>query len=944
MENQQIAEQTVKSRRFWLSALRMLLLALFLLSPAHASSDKAARYYEEALGRFEKNDVPGTIIQLKNALQQDQQMLAAHLLLGKALLKGGDLNGATAAFEEALRQGVNRAEIAVPLGQLYMALGRPEAVIERISAAGLPPALQVEVLTLRGNAYFEAGNHRLAVRSFEEARELDPKSPSPLIAEIPMLLATGQFARAAENADKAVELAPRSAYAWNMKASVLHASLEMANALAAYDKALSLEPKHVDARIARASLFIDLQRLSDARKDLDFLQTAAPDEPRASYLRALLAAQQGDGQAVAAALGEVTHIIDGLPPSWLARREQLLMTGALAHHGLGNPQKAREYLDLILSRNDRNLGAKKLLAAIHIDTRDYSRALPLLESLLKSMPDDPQVMFMLGSVHMAQRRYVQATDLLEKAAARTGAPQMNRALAFSQIGLGRNESGLSSLEKAFSANPADMRSGMALSQLYIRQGKTQKALQIAETMIRRDPGNLSALNFLGSLKVVNGDRSGARSAFLQVLEKDPEFRPAILGLVRLDSGERRFDDARKRLDVLLGRQHDDHEALYEYGLLERRAGRMAEALKRMQKAADVQRRDVRPALALIDFHLSLRESAQALEVAKTWSSRVPDDLSMQMALGRTFLAVGDAGSARSVFSGATRLAEFDAPAQVTLARLQMQAGHLDGAAYCVQKALQGQPDDPAALMLMVEIEARRNDPAKADAALRTLAAKHPDRVETAQARGYLALSRGQHATAIASFRAALARQETTANALVLVNAYLASGDAGKAAGFLDGWLKTRPNDAAARKALAESQFRAGQLQGARQNYAKVLVLEPDDAVMLNNYANLLQQLNDPAAQEIAERALTLAPYNPFHADTLGWILVRKGRIEAGLRYLREARLRSPDNAEIRFHLAYALARSGRSNEAREELSAALSGTERIAEHEEFRQLKKELGM
>ena len=89
------------------------------------------------------------------------------------------------------------------------------------------------------------------------------------------------------------------------------------------------------------------------------------------------------------------------------------------------------------------------------------------------------------------------------------------------------------------------------------------------------------------------------------------------------------------------------------------------------------------------------------------------------------------------------------------------------------------------------------------------------------------------------------------------------------------------------------------MQGARQNYAKVLVLEPDDAVMLNNYANLLQQLNDPAAQEIAERALTLAPYNPFHADTLGWILVRKGRIEAGLRYLREARLRSTDKATAR---------------------------------------------
>lgn len=180
-------------------------------------------------------------------------MLAAHLLLGKALLKNGDLKGAEAAFEEALKQGVNRGEVALPLGQVYLALGRPDAVIERISASGLPPALQVEVLTMRGNAYNESFNTRLATQSFDEARALDPKSASPLIAEIPMLIAAGQLDRAKEKAAQAVELAPTNANAWNMKASVAHASFDMAGALLAYDKALTLDPRHVDARCPRRS-------------------------------------------------------------------------------------------------------------------------------------------------------------------------------------------------------------------------------------------------------------------------------------------------------------------------------------------------------------------------------------------------------------------------------------------------------------------------------------------------------------------------------------------------------------------------------------------------------------------------------------------------------------------------------------------------------------------
>ena len=396
-----------------------ILIILCLIMPAYATPEKAARFYEDALSKYEKKDMPGAIIQLKNALQQDQKMLAAHLLLGKALLRNGDLKGAEAAFEEALKQGVNRSEVALPLGQVYLALGRPEAVIERIAPTGLPLALQIEVLTMRGNAYIESGNTRLATQSFSDARALDPKSPSPLIAEVPMLLSSGQIDQAKEKAAMAVQLAPTNGYAWNMKASVLHASFDMAGALAAYDKALALQPLLVDARVARAALFIDLDREAEAQKDLDFLLQSASDDPRASYLRAVLAGQKGDGPAVSAALGEVTKIIDSLPLAWLARREQLLMAGALAHHGLGNRQKAREYLDIIISRNPRNLGAKKLLASIHVDAKDYGRALPMLEALQKIAPDDPQIMFLLGSVYMAQRRYVVATELLEKAVART---------------------------------------------------------------------------------------------------------------------------------------------------------------------------------------------------------------------------------------------------------------------------------------------------------------------------------------------------------------------------------------------------------------------------------------------------------------------------------------------------------------------------------------------
>lgn len=298
----------------------LLLVGVSCVSNVLATPEKASGYYEDALKRYDRNEIPAAVIQLKNAIQQDSKMLAAHLLLGKALLRNGDLKGAEAAFEEALKQGVNRGEVALPLGQVYLALGRPEAVIEKISASGLSPAMQVEVLTMRANAYFESGNNSLATQSLENAKAIDSKSASPLIAEVPMLLAAGRLEQAKEKASKAVELAPNNAFAWNVKAAVLHASFEVSGAMAAYDKVLALNPKHVDARVARAALLIDLNRDSEARKDLDYLKENAEDEPRAAYLRSVVAGRKGDVKAVSEALGEVTRTVDALPPAWLARR------------------------------------------------------------------------------------------------------------------------------------------------------------------------------------------------------------------------------------------------------------------------------------------------------------------------------------------------------------------------------------------------------------------------------------------------------------------------------------------------------------------------------------------------------------------------------------------------------------------------------------------------
>jgi predicted Zn-dependent protease len=126
-------------------------------------------------------------------------------------------------------------------------------------------------------------------------------------------------------------------------------------------------------------------------------------------------------------------------------------------------------------------------------------------------------------------------------------------------------------------------------------------------------------------------------------------------------------------------------------------------------------------------------------------------------------------------------------------------------------------------------------------------------------------------------------------------------------------------------ALAESYMNAGELEAARQHFQNVLDRHGENAGVLNNLANVMLGLSDPAALDRARRAHELAPQSPAIADTLGWVLVTQGQPEEGMRYLREAQTRRAEDPEIRYHVAEALAALGRNEEALETASAALSG-------------------
>jgi Flp pilus assembly protein TadD len=125
--------------------------------------------------------------------------------------------------------------------------------------------------------------------------------------------------------------------------------------------------------------------------------------------------------------------------------------------------------------------------------------------------------------------------------------------------------------------------------------------------------------------------------------------------------------------------------------------------------------------------------------------------------------------------------------------------------------------------------------------------------------------------------------------------------------------------------LASLLESAGKVADAMARYRKVLDLEPNNALALNNlaYALAVHSGSPRDALPLAERAYRLVPDLPDIADTLGWIhhLLGDDRIAAGLvdRAVRGA----PDNLDMRLHAAVVFASVGDKARAKLELDAAL---------------------
>jgi serine/threonine-protein kinase len=194
-----------------------------------------------------QGDVKGPIACYRKALALDPKNVKAHNNLGVALKAQGDVKGAIACYKKALDLDPKYAKGHFNLGNALHEQGDLKGAIACYQKAlDLDPKDAQAHLGL-GNALQDQGNLKGAIACYKKALDLDPKYA---LAHNNLGLALkvhGDLKGAIACYKKALEFAPQLALVHNNLGAALKAQGDLAGAMACYKKALELDPKYAPA-------------------------------------------------------------------------------------------------------------------------------------------------------------------------------------------------------------------------------------------------------------------------------------------------------------------------------------------------------------------------------------------------------------------------------------------------------------------------------------------------------------------------------------------------------------------------------------------------------------------------------------------------------------------------------------------------------------------------
>ncbi|ATE59090.1 XrtA/PEP-CTERM system TPR-repeat protein PrsT [Thauera sinica] len=903
--------------RPWSGRTRGVAAAVLSALLLAACTDSPEAMVASAKSYLEKKDLDAASIQLKNALQENANLVDARFLLGRVNLEQGNVPGAVKEFQRALDLGYAKGEVLPLLVRSLVRSGEFDRVTKDFADAALDdPKAQAAVLTAVGDAYFAKGDLPKARSSYEKSLA----SADDVLARVGLARARlygGDPAGAEGDLRAIVAQYAELAEAQSVLAEAALAQRRPDDAIKALEEVVRLNPSNVGSHYALVSLLLQQDRQEEAVARLEAMKKVAPKEPTTLYLQAFIDFRNNRfAEARDGALAALKSAPEFLPAHLLA---------GTAMVRLNENAQAQTHLTKVLSRVPGQPLARTMLATSHLALGEAPRALEVLQPLLDQPSLDARVLSLAGQVYLANDDFGKAESYFERAS--KAAPEDPRArmqLGVAKMAGGDAQGAFSELETAAQMDEGDIRADLALVAGHMRRGEIDKALKAQEQLERKQPDDPLVHNLRGGLMMAKRDSAAARAAFEKALALKPDYLSAAVNLARMDIADNKADDGVARLKAIADRDQKNVEAQLAYADVQvATRAEPAAVLATLERAEKASPSALVPKLALAQHYLRNRDAKTALSIAQQAVAAYPNDLRALETAARAQLAAGETQQAISSLNKALTLQPRATGALVQLADIHRANKDLTAAEQSLRKALVIRGDAVEAQARLAGILVERGDRDGALQIARTVQKQRADEAAGHALEGDIQATGGRWGDAVSSYRRAFDKGRDAQNFAKLHAALLRAERKGEADRLAADWLRDQPKDTAVRSYLAERALGDKRYADAVQLYRTLNELAPDNALVLNNLAWTASQIKDPKALEYGEHALKLAPDNAAVLDTVGVIQIDEGQAEKGLANLTRAVSLAPDTLSLRLNLAKAYAKLGRAADARKELDAVM---------------------
>lgn len=914
---------------------RLLLAMLVSASLLTAcSGEDSASLVKDAKSKLAAGDYKAAMIQLKNAVAEDDKNAEARYELGKLYYTQLDLASAEKEFRRAREAGLPASTVNPMIARVLLGQREYQRVLDELPAPADNTPDSATLQALRATAALGLGQPEEARKVLQHALQSSPNNIDVHLALAQLALADRDPDQATQHLEQALRIDPRHIESLSLKGDLLRATGKPAEAASIYREIVKIDPRKINARLALANISIADNKLDDARSEVDAALKTMPNSLQARYAQALVSFQEKKTERARDQLAAVLKSAPDFLPA--------LMLGGTIEYTLGNLQMAETYLNKVTKAAPNNLNALRLLAATQLRLGRTDDAERTLAPALKSTTPDAGVLLVAGEIALTKKDFSKASDLFEHAAKlNPDSATIRTELGLSRLAQGDNRA-MDDLKTASAMEGSSSRADTFIILKQLESKQYDAALASIAALEKKQPASPLTWNYRAAAYLGKQDTQRARDSFSQALKLDPAFFPAAANLALLDLKANQPAAARQRFEGILKADPKHLNAMLAMADLSLRNKDEKAYVNWLEKAATAHPQALQPRTALASYLLAKGDKNKALAAAREAVNVQPDNPAALDLLGTTQLALGDTTNALGSYRKLVDRQSGQAAPLVKLATAQIMSKDLAGARKSLQEALRIQPDFLEAQMMLggVEIQGSRFDEAQKLA--KQMQSQLPNNPAGAILEGDTAFTRKDFPAALAAFDRAQKLKPSSAVLIRQLHVFNALQRPEEGEKRLVTWLASHPKDASTRAALADSLIKRKQHAAASEHYLALNASNPGNLVVLNNLAWALSELNDKRALSFAEQALKLTPDNPSVLDTYGWLHTRMGDPAKGLSLLKKAQSKAPDVADIQWHMAYALYVSGDKARARQELKTLLDRRVSFSAESEARTLYQQL--